>query len=649
MSSDVIKEFLVALNYKVSASSEQNFISSVDKVTRNVLKLSLGIEGALLSLNAYALRVATNFDQIYYASGRVGASVTNMKALAYGLSQMGSTADAANASMENFARTLRNSPGHNAVLERLGIQTKDANGAQRDATKLMEDFGKALRSKPQFQQAMYLDMFGIDERTGRALIQGVERFADEYREKLKKAGLDPDKAARDGNALKQAMTSVGASIDIIGAKIASRLFDDQGNAFKRFLDFLDQNGDRIADTVSKLALVALQLAEAFLKLATSDDAKKAMDGLLNTFGKVDEQTGKFEADVDKLKLALGVFAGFVATTWVTKILGAFGLLGVGWGGLLRTLGIPIGIGAAAMGHGVQTPGDAAANPDSAALNQQGIDRRSSIRGAIGRVWGKVKSSLGFGGGSSVGDPSGGRVSGGPGNAEGARESYNFWRSKGLSHEAAAGLVGMEEGESQFNPRARGDGQQAHGAFQHHADRRRAIMAATGIDISNGSHLEQLKAAYWEFQGGDAQSAKAWEAIKGAKTAGEAAALGVYNFERPLNKAGEAASRGARANYWAKRFDGSPVVIPTPARKPVTLNDILPGGLAGAMNGGLPAFQAPVTPAPNVDQSRSSSITVHQAPITVTGMNDGKAVADRIDRVQGYRTSDLVRNMRSSIT
>ncbi|MCJ2036396.1 phage tail tip lysozyme [Methylobacterium sp. J-068] len=659
MATDVLKEFLVAISYKIDASSERKFLSSIDSATKSLAKMSLGIEAALLSINAYALRVATNFDQIYYASGRVGASVTNMKALAYGLSQMGSSADAANASMENFARTIRNNPGYNSVLERLGIRTKDASGMQRDATKLMEDFGKALRSKPQHQQAMYLDMFGIDERTGRALIQGVERFADGYREKLKKAGLDPDKAARDGNALKQAMTSVGSSIDIIGAKIASRLFDDQGNAFKRFLDFLDQHGDKIADTVSKLALVALQLAEAFLKLATSDQAKKALDALLGTIGKLDEQTGKFEADLDKLTIAMGVFAGFVATTWVAKLLTAFGLVGGGWTGLLRTLGLPVGIGLAASGGGHMTP-EGYAGALKADPGRAKADAELNAQGGAGKRWWKRNMPTWLGGDAggagtgnagvarSRGDPSGGRVTSGAGNAEGARESYTFWRLKGLSHEAAAGLVGMEEGESQFNPNARGDGGKAHGAFQHHPDRRQAIMRALGINISNATHQQQLEAAYWEFQGGDKKAAASWKAIQAAKTAGEAAAIGVYEFERPENKPGEAASRGQRANYWAKRFAGSAVVAPAPGRQPVTMNDILPGGLAGATNGGLPAFQMPTAPAPNINQSRSSSITINQAPITVSGMNDGKQVADRIDRVQGYRTSDLVRNMRSSV-
>lgn len=148
--------------------------------------------------------------------------------------------------------------------------------------------------------------------------------------------------------------------------------------------------------------------------------------------------------------------------------------------------------------------------------------------------------------------------------KGARESYDFWRSKGVSHEGAAGLVGMEQGESQFNPNARGDGGKAHGAFQHHADRRAKIMKALGIDISNATHQQQLEGAHWEFQGGDKQAAKVWDQIKNSTNASQAAALGVGGFERPGNIPKESALRGGYAEGWAKRFGPTPEASSAPA-------------------------------------------------------------------------------------
>lgn len=660
--SDVIKEFLVSIGYKVEEANERKFVQSIDNATKNVAKLGLAIEGALLALNAYALRVASSFDQIYYASGRVGASVTNIKSLSYGLSQMGTTAEAANTAIENFARTLRNSPGHDDVLKRLGVNVVDAKGIRRDTTALMEEFGKALRDKPQYLQALYLEMFGIDERTGQALIKGVEQFSNEYREKLKKAGLDPDKAAKDGNALTQTMRSIGSSIDIIGAKIASRLFDDQGNAFKRFLDFLDKHGDKIADTVSKLALVALQLAEAFLKLASSDEATKALNGFLGMIGKIDEKTGAFEADIDKLKIALEVFAGFIATTWVMKILGAFGLVGGGWGSLMRTLGIPIGIGLAASGGGHMTPegyketlaSDPARAKADAELNAQG--------GSGKRWWKRTMPSWLGGDKDGEGEKS-------P-EAAAKREKTSAASPPADSRAPIAGAVPSPLGAPPTNlldniARAEGtyrtgyNTSLAHGKF---------LPGGVEQELTSKSLREiQELGSYMRRQPGNPNSSALGRyQILGTSTMLAAAKalnmdLDQTKFDQATQdqmahwialKQGLGAWEGFKYHPRERAAAAEALAagrIATPsARKPLTVNDILPGGLKGAVNGGLPSFQMPQAPAPSVDQSKQSTINIHQAPINVTGMNDGKQVADRIDRVQGYRTSDLVRNMRSSV-
>ncbi|MCJ2031299.1 phage tail tip lysozyme [Methylobacterium sp. J-043] len=614
----------------------------------------MAVQSAFLSINVWAAKVSGGFDQLYYSAQRMGASAANIKALSYGLSQMGSNASAANSSMENFARTLRNNRGYYEVLERLGIRTRNAQGLRRDATELMQEFGRALRSQSQEAKHLYLEMFGIDDATGRALIQGVDKFTTEYRDKLRKAGLDPDKAAADANALQTTFRSIGSSLEVLGAKIASRLFNEQNNAFKRFMEFVDTNGDKIAGIVSKLAQVALQLAEAFIKLATDERTQRFLDALLGSLGKVDEKTGEFTADVEKLKTALEVFAAFVVGTWLTKLLGAFGMLGKGWTGLLRTLGLPVIAGLAASGGGHMTPEEYKGALDSDPARRK-ADEELNSRGGAGKRWWKKNMPTWLGGepasatsGNSGSTATSGEDIGGTGGgASGALESYNFWRSKGVPHEAAAGLVAMEEGESHFNPRARGDGRRAHGAFQHHPDRRAAIQRALGIDISNGTHLDQLRGAYWEFQGGDAQAARAWKRIMGAK-ADEAAALGTRHFERPLDKEGEALRRGQRANFWEKQFRGRPAPETDKPQAPrLTADDILPGGLKGAVNGNMPGLMQPSAPPASNSQS-STSITVNQGAISVAGMDDGRRVADRIGEVQGYRTSDLVRNLRRSV-
>ncbi|MFJ7441296.1 hypothetical protein ACIQW5_27040 [Methylorubrum thiocyanatum] len=662
---DVLKSFVLSLSARVDHAAFQNFEASIGRTTRTVAALGVAVQSAFLSINVWAAKVSGGFDQLYYSSQRMGASAANIKALSYGLSQMGSNASAANSSMENFARTLRNNRGYYEVLERLGIRTRNAQGIRRDATELMQEFGRALRSQSQEAKHLYLEMFGIDDATGRALIQGVDKFTTEYRDRLRKAGLDPDKAAADANALQTTFRSIGSSLEVLGAKIASRLFSEQNNAFKRFMEFIDTNGDKIAGIVSKLAQVALQLAEAFIRLATDERTQKFLDTLLGSLGKVDEKTGEFTADVEKLKTALEVFAAFVVGTWLTKLLGAFGLLGRGWGGLLRTLGLPAIAGLAASGGGHMTPEEYKSALDSDPARRKADEELNKRGGAGKRYFGDLFSpkagdnrsfmermlpkSLGGkdapAGADSTGEGAanpeaskalGDAIARAEGTYKGGYDTvlgYGKWGtpSKPLSQMTMDEVYefGMQMRRAQF---ATGqysrfsDTSSASGRYQIVGSTMRDAMKALGLkgsDLFNPENQDRMMRWIARRQG-----LGAWEGLKLGRNADQ------------LEKARAAVAAGGTQDETAAQ---------SRARKApkLTADDILPGGLKGAINGNMPGTMQPSAPPVSGSQS-SLSITVNQGPISVAGMDDGKRVADRIGEVQGYRTSDLVRNLRRSV-
>lgn len=350
MADDVLKSFLVSLGFKIDQSSERKFNNAITDATKNIAKLTVALEAMALAAATAITKVAQQFDQLYFASQRVGASAGNIKAFSYGVSQLGGTAAGAQSSLENFARFMKMNPqGSESFLRQYGVQTRDANGQLRDRTKLLSDLGKALNGKSFAVRSYVGEMFGIDEHTLSALGKNVDVFADQYRASMKRAGLDPDKAAADGNKLATTWRQIGAAIDIIGAKVTSRLFGTQDNVFKEFLDFLERNGDKIAEIIEKVVKAVIALATALLQLLTSKDAKDFLDGILSTLGTVDEKTGKWEASIDSLQTALKVFAAYILTTWVAKLLLAFRLVGAGWGGLLAGFGITGFAGAGLLG------------------------------------------------------------------------------------------------------------------------------------------------------------------------------------------------------------------------------------------------------------------------------------------------------------
>lgn len=101
-------------------------------VITNVLKLGVAVEGAALSVLGFTTQIAVGLDKVYWASQRTGTSAAGIKALGYAAAQTGSSAEAAQGALESLARFMRNNPGAEGFLNRLGVQTRDARGQMRD-------------------------------------------------------------------------------------------------------------------------------------------------------------------------------------------------------------------------------------------------------------------------------------------------------------------------------------------------------------------------------------------------------------------------------------------------------------------------------------------------------------------------------------
>ncbi|ACL57421.1 phage tail tip lysozyme [Methylobacterium nodulans] len=136
-------------------------------------------------------------------------------------------------------------------------------------------------------------------------------------------------------------------------------------------------------------------------------------------------------------------------------------------------------------------------------------------------------------------------------AAGARESYDFWIGKGATPAQAAGLVGMEQGENNFKPHGYGDRGTSYGSFMWKMDRRREILAGTGINVHGATHQQQLEAAYWEMTQGRHKGF--WGRLRQTTTPEEAAALGVRRFEIPADIPGASRRRGGFGRDWYNRF------------------------------------------------------------------------------------------------
>lgn len=230
--------------------------------------------------------------------------------------------------------------------------------------------------------------------------------------------------------------------------------------------------------------------------------------------------------------------------------GESGGFGGGGGGLIHRASFGSGSGAGAVGG---SGSDAPGAPGTAGF------RAIKSGGRFGGM--AVPSGASSGGGAIPSLPSGTGVSDGGRRdrytgapnwlAAGARRSYDFWRGKGLSAGAAAGLAGMEQGENNFQPHGYGDKGTSYGSFMWKMDRRREILRGTGINVHGATHEQQLEAAYWEMTKGRHKGL--FDRFKGITSPEEAAALGVRRFEVPADIPGASRRRGGFARSWYNRF------------------------------------------------------------------------------------------------
>lgn len=195
----VIRDFMVALGFKTDNSG----LKQMQDAMGGVELKAAALKGALLALATGAVvavrQTASELDKLYFSSQRIGASVTNINAYGNAIAQLGGSAEGAIGSLDSLAEKMRNSPGYEGMINSLGVQTKDANGAVRDRVEVMKDLSGVLSKMPAYQANAYANSLGIDQNTLMAMRDG--KFVsnmEKYQKIQKELGMNDD-LAKSGN------------------------------------------------------------------------------------------------------------------------------------------------------------------------------------------------------------------------------------------------------------------------------------------------------------------------------------------------------------------------------------------------------------------------------------------------------------------
>lgn len=250
MNAETLKDFLISLGFNVDEAGARKFDSVVTGTTLKAIELGTKVELAAASVVAYTAKIASGLDDLHWASQRTGATVEGIKQIGYAVSQVGGSVDGARGSLENLARFMRNNPGAEGFLNRLGVQTRDASGNMRDMATIFTGVGQRLSSMPYYRANQYAQMLGLDENTLMAMRRGIGQFSGEYTAMAKAIGYNADVAAVSSNKFMTSLRSFGLMAGMARDKIGSGLADGLAGSLDRLRRQILDNFPKIEGAIT---------------------------------------------------------------------------------------------------------------------------------------------------------------------------------------------------------------------------------------------------------------------------------------------------------------------------------------------------------------------------------------------------------------
>ncbi|EEP4779839.1 lytic transglycosylase catalytic, partial [Salmonella enterica subsp. enterica] len=284
--------------------------------------------GAALSVVAFTAKIASGLDNLYWASQRTGATVQGIQSIGYAVSQVGGSVDAARTSLESLSRFVRNNPGAEGFLNRLGVQTRDASGNMRDMAAIFTGVGQKLSSMPYYRANQYAQMLGIDENTLMAMRRGIGQFSAQYSEMTKAIGFNADQAAVSSNRFMTSLKAFGEMAGMARDKIGSNLAEGMAGSIDNLRKRILENFPKIETTITKIVKGILWLGDIVGRVAFR--IVEGVGDIIDWWGKLDKETKTLIEVIGGLVVAMRILNSTFWMSPVGLITGLIVALGLLW-------------------------------------------------------------------------------------------------------------------------------------------------------------------------------------------------------------------------------------------------------------------------------------------------------------------------------
>lgn len=214
---NTLRSFLVKLGFKVDLSSFKRMEDALERMTTKIGTIAEAVAGVVTASAGMVTLFADHMEKLYFASQRSGATVANLQAIGYAASQIGVSADTAQASVEHLGEELQTNPGLSALLGGMGIKTKG-----QDPTKIFLNFLEKIKSMPRYEGMAYASMLGISQGDFLMYMKNLPEMEKQYQARLAKnkaAGINPDKQAEQAHKLMVKLRQLEAQWTVLKNRI----------------------------------------------------------------------------------------------------------------------------------------------------------------------------------------------------------------------------------------------------------------------------------------------------------------------------------------------------------------------------------------------------------------------------------------------
>jgi GH24 family phage-related lysozyme (muramidase) len=214
MATNTLKEFLVAIGFKVDEVQLKNFNDRIQKISERVLDLGQQFAITATGVSASVTKMASDMERLYFASQRTGAGAQNLRAWDIAAQAAGLSIGDAHSAIEGLAATMRH-PGMTQLLQSFGVKV------DKDSTETMFNLIAKLKQMGKPGTAGYAEatsiagMYGINEEQFYQLSTNLDEARKKYEDSIaaqKKNGLDLGKETANAHKfmddMRQAMQRV---------------------------------------------------------------------------------------------------------------------------------------------------------------------------------------------------------------------------------------------------------------------------------------------------------------------------------------------------------------------------------------------------------------------------------------------------------